>query len=767
MQTRIKKAVTFTLVLFLVYSTSFFPHVNGETSDSWTIIKSMQVARSYPSVAVVNDKVYAIGGDSILQIGEYEWHTALNVTEEYDPERDTWVFKKDMLTSRYQFAVAVYHGLIFCIGGTTDDGVTAVNEVYNPTTDTWQTRASMPTPRMNIQANIVGGKIYIISTGATQVYDPETDTWTTKTVCPNRITSGASAVADDKIYFLATYDSKLDLGAFVQVYDPKNDVWTKAGPAPSYGTSAATAPVAVGLGESEKIVFFQYDSTLIYFPRNDSWVQGTPVSGSRGYAGVTLLNGEYCVVGGIVLPFAFTMAASSVATAQMYVPNENMPIDADTTIYIRPDGSIEPSSANITTTDKVTYAFTDNNFERMIIERDNIIIDGNGYTLQGMSGVYASKQMSYGISIYQRQNVTIANTIILGFGTAGIALEASTNNHIIGTYIRIKMNNGIRFYSGASNNTIKNNDISNIIFYECANNNIASSNKLGYVGCYASGNIITGNNLTGGTCVSFVHATNNTLSYNKIENCIQNGVNLRENSNYNIISSNFIKNTIIGLNVDNSSNNYIYHNNFVDNKVNCKVVLSQNVWDNGFNGNYWDNYNGTDNNGDLVGDTPYHISKNNIDDFPLMAPITVFDAGTWEWTPYEISVISNSTVFDFVFNRSLKRISFCVEDGNQTTGFCRVSIPKDFLSAEKNWLVLLDNNSVNTTVTTDSKNTYIDINYVADSTASVIEIQGNVVIPEFQNFNVLLILVVFTLVAFVLFKKPLKRTGSLPGNTIT
>jgi hypothetical protein len=61
------------------------------------------------------------------------------------------------------------------------------------------------------------------------------------------------------------------------------------------------------------------------------------------------------------------------------------PVRADgTTIYINSDGSITPSAAPISTLDNVTYTFTDNitNANGIVIERDNILMEGAGYTLQ-------------------------------------------------------------------------------------------------------------------------------------------------------------------------------------------------------------------------------------------------------------------------------------------------------------------------------------------------------------------------------------------------
>ena len=45
------------------------------------------------------------------------------------------------------------------------------------------------------------------------------------------------------------------------------------------------------------------------------------------------------------------MITGSVATNEQYTPNEYNPVNPDTKIYIRADGSIEPSTANITTTE--------------------------------------------------------------------------------------------------------------------------------------------------------------------------------------------------------------------------------------------------------------------------------------------------------------------------------------------------------------------------------------------------------------------------------
>ena len=69
------------------------------------------------------------------------------------------------------------------------------------------------------------------------------------------------------------------------------------------------------------------------------------------------------------------------------------PADASETIYIRADGSIDPDTALIQRDGNI-YTFADNiYYDEIVVERDNIVVDGAGYTLQG-SGFWDSKGIS-------------------------------------------------------------------------------------------------------------------------------------------------------------------------------------------------------------------------------------------------------------------------------------------------------------------------------------------------------------------------------------
>lgn len=67
-----------------------------------------------------------------------------------------------------------------------------------------------------------------------------------------------------------------------------------------------------------------------------------------------------------------------------------------------------------------------------------------------------------------------------------------------------------------------------------------------------------------------------------------------------------------------SSSATFCENNFGENPTRSLFVTAS--WDNGSIGNYWSDYNGTDANGDGIGDTPYVLDADNQDRYPLMNP---------------------------------------------------------------------------------------------------------------------------------------------------
>lgn len=110
---KIKATITLLLALFLLLTVTV--HCVLAAEDFWTTKEPMPTARVTLGAAVVDGKIYAIGGYN----GSY-----LSTNEMYDPATDSWVTKTSMLTPRSKFGTAVVENKIYIIGGKSPDGIT-------------------------------------------------------------------------------------------------------------------------------------------------------------------------------------------------------------------------------------------------------------------------------------------------------------------------------------------------------------------------------------------------------------------------------------------------------------------------------------------------------------------------------------------------------------------------------------------------------------------------------------------------------------------
>jgi parallel beta-helix repeat protein len=144
---------------------------------------------------------------------------------------------------------------------------------------------------------------------------------------------------------------------------------------------------------------------------------------------------------------------------------------ANPTIYIRADGTIQ-GTTNIQTTDNITYTLTANLSNPIIIEKENITIDGMNYTLQGTGD-------GTGISISGISNITIKNTNIKHF-YYGILLNSTSNNNLNGNNITSNSLCGIYLYSSSTNNLSQNNITNNAngLWLDSSSNNNITQNHI-------------------------------------------------------------------------------------------------------------------------------------------------------------------------------------------------------------------------------------------------------------------------------------------------
>ena len=304
-------ALVLTASFIILNNNGFSSAVVGE--DSWVSKTPLPTARMHLGIAVVDGKIYAIGG-----------YTDLSNNDEYDPATDTWTTKAPMPTARYMFGIAVYNNKIYCFGGQSSNRSinarpehTGVIEVYDPATNTWETKTPMPNPRSQFQANAVDGRIYLMGgrTGGqgttvalNEVYDPETEAWTTKAPMPYPVVSYASAVVDKKIYVFGGQDEfnqTINL-AVNQIYDTETDTWSFGASLPTVvwksaavATSGDLAPERIYvIGGQPRSSGGAANITQVYDPKGDNWSIGASMPTARFALALAVVNDTLYSMGG-------------------------------------------------------------------------------------------------------------------------------------------------------------------------------------------------------------------------------------------------------------------------------------------------------------------------------------------------------------------------------------------------------------------------------------------------------------------------------------
>ncbi len=96
-----------------------------------------------------------------------------------------WHILASLPTARTGLAITTFENQVYAIGGESATGMTGTVDRYDPATDAWVTVSQMPVPVTDVNAAVIGGKIYIPGgrltsgkmTNALEIYSPRQDTW--------------------------------------------------------------------------------------------------------------------------------------------------------------------------------------------------------------------------------------------------------------------------------------------------------------------------------------------------------------------------------------------------------------------------------------------------------------------------------------------------------------------------------------------------------------------------------------------------------------
>jgi N-acetylneuraminic acid mutarotase len=309
-------------------------------SGSWTTLRSMSKPRTSLGAAVVNGKIYAMGGyeaSGDITSSRSSTRTTLDLNEEYDPQTNKWTKKASMPTAMFSFAIAAVQGNIHCIGN-------GVHDVYNPVSDTWTAKTPSPNPRDGAKATVVDDKIYLIggtvsddsiasrarASNLNEVYDPTTDSWSAKAPIPVGFWGSSCALTalDKKIYAIGALRD--DDHNYNQIYDVQTDQWSYGASPPVlfYGWSGGGTAAATTGEMAPKLIYLMSSVTAsnqVYNPKTDSWTIGKDLPIRRQNSAIAVVNDTLFVIGGNTFQFTypddtFGVFITVYSTNQQYTP---------------------------------------------------------------------------------------------------------------------------------------------------------------------------------------------------------------------------------------------------------------------------------------------------------------------------------------------------------------------------------------------------------------------------------------------------------------
>ena len=242
----LKKVIVIGVVVLLC----LLMQIEAFAGENWEVITQLPTRRWEFTTAVVEDKIYIIGGSLFENRGG---PFGLSTVEVYDTQTNTWQRAADMPTPRTNAKAAVVNGKIYVFGGYNSKDNFLQNwkmadhvEAYDPLTDTWTQKKEMPISRFYFGLGVVAEKVYLIggTTGLGEgqeqrmdrldLYDPATDTWAKGPKMPTRRNPGGVAVVSTRIYVIGGegWPPPQNWGADpflenIEEYDPINRQWRK------------------------------------------------------------------------------------------------------------------------------------------------------------------------------------------------------------------------------------------------------------------------------------------------------------------------------------------------------------------------------------------------------------------------------------------------------------------------------------------------------------------------------------------------------------
>ncbi len=292
------------ILLLLLFLPSLIFNMAAASAESyWTNGSPMPTARSEITSAVLDDKIYVIGG---FENG----HSTTSAVEVYDPRTDKWATAAPLPQPLDHTAAAAFDGKLYVVGGGYLDRGNLSDRlfIYNPDSDNWTQGAKLPSARGAMTANFVNGILYAVGGVDSQktlnsllAYDPSSNKWSEKASMPTTAREHlTSAVVNGKLYVMGGRTGGMSANVDTnEVYDPRTDKWTVLEPLLSKRGGLASAAVNGSIyvfgGEQPSGTFSNNEK---YDMASNKWTVEAPMPTARHGLAAASIGNEIYVVGG-------------------------------------------------------------------------------------------------------------------------------------------------------------------------------------------------------------------------------------------------------------------------------------------------------------------------------------------------------------------------------------------------------------------------------------------------------------------------------------
>ncbi|KAK0160479.1 hypothetical protein PV328_007887 [Microctonus aethiopoides] len=262
-------------------------------TGQWSEVAPIGIGRILPGVALLDGKVYVVGGElesCIIANGEC-----------YDPRDNVWTSIACMVEPRCEFGLCELDNCLYAFGGWVGEDIGGTIETYDPINNIWALHGELPEPRFSMGVVAYEGLIYIVG-GCTHdsrhrqdvmSYNPVTMEWNDLAPMLTPRSQMGITILDGYIYVVGGMNKNQEVLTSVERYSFEKNKWTAVAPmnmGRSYPAVAAADGrlYVIGGDQSREINFYRTQITIStvesYDPNSNKWSECASLPTSRGEA---------------------------------------------------------------------------------------------------------------------------------------------------------------------------------------------------------------------------------------------------------------------------------------------------------------------------------------------------------------------------------------------------------------------------------------------------------------------------------------------------